>query len=255
LHDEEREEEPFLQFTIKDTNGNIVNRVQGLGTAGLHRVAWNLRYPSFTAGGGEGPLVPPNSYTVSAAKRVDDETTVLGEPQTFEVVALGEPSMPVPDRLEVLAFQQKVGELQKAARGAEGKTADALKQVSAMKQALKQSTNADTDLYDEGRSLELKLLDAQESLAGGDSDSRRGDALPPSILRRIDMALNGAHANIYGPTKTHRRQYEIAQEEYQEVIVTLRSMLENDLVQFGKKLDQAGVPWTTGRDIPDVAIP
>jgi hypothetical protein len=245
----------LIQFTIKDTDGNIVNRVQGPGTAGLHRVAWNLRYPSFTADGGEGPLVPPGSYTVSAAKRVDGETTVLGEPQTFEVVALGEPSMPVPDRLEVLAFQQKVGELQKAARGAEGKTADALKQVSAMKQALKQSTNADTDLYDEGRSLELKLLDAQETLAGRDSESRRGDALPPSILRRIDMAQSGAHANIYGPTKTHRRQYEIAQEEYQEVIVTLRSMLENDLVQFGKKLDQAGVPWTTGRDIPEVAIP
>jgi hypothetical protein len=255
IKQEEREEGPLIILTIKDGAGNIVNRVDGPTSAGIHRVAWNLRYPPFTAGGSRGPLAAPGTYSVSAAKRIKDEVTALGEPQTFEVVPLANPSLAVPERQDVLAFQRRVGELQRTARGADAKTEEALGQMAEIKRVLTQSEKAGPELRNEVRQLELRLLDARETLTGDRTSARRGEAAPPSILQRIDIALRGSLDNVYAPTKTHRRQYEIALEEYQQVSAALQSLIEEDLVALGKKLEEAGVPWTAGRPLPKFKLP
>ncbi|MFQ5733243.1 MAG: WD40/YVTN/BNR-like repeat-containing protein [Planctomycetaceae bacterium] len=120
LKQEEREDGPALVFTITDDTGNIVNRVTGTATAGIHRVAWNLRYTGFTAGSRFGPFVVPGVYTVKVHKRVNDKITPLGKPQTVKVVSLGESTLPRQDRKATLAFQKQVGALQKVVVAANG---------------------------------------------------------------------------------------------------------------------------------------
>src|SRR5205823_1893371 len=102
--------------------------------AGVQRVVWDLRYAPPTAPvagparGGEdtgdegfrpnavGPLVVPGTYHVAMAKRVDGVETPLGTPQSVEVYML---DRDVPPRAPtVLAFQQKVTDLQRAVTGA-----------------------------------------------------------------------------------------------------------------------------------------
>ena len=254
LRKEEREEDPVIVFTITDTDGNVINRASGPTSAGFHRVAWKLRYAPFTADGGRGPLVAPGTYKVSAAKRLDDVVTPLGDPRTFEVVAIGNPSLPVQDRREVLDFQMKAGELQRAVTGAGGKVQEALNQLAQMKTAIKQTQKADIRLFEEARALELKLMDVRESLSGDATRARRSQTAPPPVMRRARNALVGTLGSIYGPTKTHRREYEIALEEYQEIHGNLKTLIEVDLVKLQRKLDEAGVPWTTGRAIPELRI-
>jgi len=249
---EDREEDPLLTFTIRDSRGNLVRRIQGPTGSGMHRVAWNLRYPSFTAGGSgrSGPLVSPGTYSVSAARRVGDAVTSLGEPQNFEVVSLERKGLPVPNRDEILDFQRKVGELQRVAVGASGRIQEALEQIRQMKRAIRESRGAKLELFEEARALELKLMDAGETLAGDPTRRKRDEAAPPSILQRIRNALGGSMNSTYGPTKTHRRGYEIARKEYGQVIGKLQALIEKDLVNLQKKLEAAGVPWTPGRPIP-----
>ena len=67
LRDEENEEEPQLILTIRDSEGELVNRINGSKSKGLHRTAWNLRY-----GGSPGPLVTPGTYTVEVCVTDDD---------------------------------------------------------------------------------------------------------------------------------------------------------------------------------------
>ena len=113
LKKESREESPQMLFTIRDSAGDIVRRITGPVSAGTHRITWNLRYGSFTGDSGNGPLVTPGTYTVQASRRADGETKELGDPQSFEVVSVLQPSLPRQDRQEVLALQKRMGQLQR----------------------------------------------------------------------------------------------------------------------------------------------
>jgi len=43
---ERGEKEPYLLFTIKDTNGNVVRKLTEKPKVGLSRIQWDLSYPS-----------------------------------------------------------------------------------------------------------------------------------------------------------------------------------------------------------------
>ncbi|MCP4611205.1 MAG: glycosyl hydrolase [Planctomycetes bacterium] len=251
LKEEGREEIPIITFVVKDTKGNIVNRVNGGISAGFHRVTWNLRYSSQSSAGGSGPFVVPGKYTITAEKRVKDEVTSLGEPQTVIVVPMISPSLPVQDREEVLEFYKTAGELQRAIRGASGKTNEVLTQLVEIKQVLKQSDKGTPQLLDEARKMELELKDIRELLIGNTTKSRYDEPERLSIMRRASSAMN-AMRSTYGPTLTHRQDFEIAQDEFESVLGQIKELIEIDLVNLQKKLEEAGLPWTSGRPIPEL---
>ena len=56
----------------------------------------------------------------------------------------------------------------------------------------------------------------------------------------------------YGPTATHRRSLEIARQEFSEIEVGLRQLIDVDLPALEAKMEAAGVPWTPGRPLPEV---
>ncbi|MEQ8767087.1 MAG: glycosyl hydrolase, partial [Planctomycetota bacterium] len=249
LKEEEREESPSMWLEIRDTSGQVVNRVTAPTRAGLNRVTWNLR----TAGAGRrgGPRALPGRYTVQAFRRISGETLALGEPASFEVEAIGTPSLPPQDRAEVLAWLEGVGELQRAIGGAQSALGEALEEVRAMKDVL-DGSDLDFALYDEARRLELALMDAGEKLSGDPTPGRYEEVGDPSILSRLRTAYFGSFGQSYGPTQTHRRQVEIAKEEYAAVKDDIRSLVETDVEELKKKLDAAGAPWTPGRQIPAI---
>jgi photosystem II stability/assembly factor-like uncharacterized protein len=96
--------ETKLVLTIADENGRQVRRIQLENSAGLRRVAWNLRAdptPSSTnpaqggrgGGGGrggppQGPLVAPGRYRATLGRQVGDDVTPAGAPQSFTVVQI-----------------------------------------------------------------------------------------------------------------------------------------------------------------------
>ena len=133
LRAEAREEDPAVVLTVKDADGNVVRRLTGPVKAGVHRVAWDLRFPASTPtslkpgptpvenpfyDAPAGPLVVPGTYTVSFEKRVDGVLAAFGEPQTFPVESLGLQTLKAADAAELLAFERKTARLQRAVLGA-----------------------------------------------------------------------------------------------------------------------------------------
>ena len=251
LKKEEREEAPTLVFTIKNKAGDVIDRITGPVSKGLHRIAWNLRYSGFTGSNAEGPLATPGEYSVQASKRVDDEELVLGEPQEFTVVSIGDSSLPPQDRDETLAFQMQIGQLQKIVVGAVRKTEELLTQLGEMKRVVENTRSLDREFYDKARRLELKLRDVQVQLVGDQTRSRRSQTAPLSIMTRVQTALRGTLRQTYGPTKTHRRQYEIGHEQFKTVSKELHDLIETEFQQLIVELDKADAPWTSGRPLPD----
>ena len=127
---------------------------------------------------------------------------------------------------------------------------EALESIEEIKTLITDGRDAPLALLDQTRQVELKLMDAREKLSG---DPTRGDRFEndaPSISSRLSNALFGSFGNSYGPTGTHRKQFEIARDEFATVADEVKAVIEDDFETLKTALDEAGVPWTRGRKLP-----
>jgi len=258
LRKEEGEDKPEIILTIADEAGQVVRRIGGPASQGLHRVAWDLRYPAVDPTRLEeppreswdwaprGPLVVPGEFTVTLAKRVGGVTTPLGEPQKFVVESLGLASLAEKDRAALLGFQKKAGELQRAMMGAAAAAEDAVKNIQLMKKALKDTPKADPKLRETASALEAKIRDAVRELLGDSVVLVRSEAASPSLMDRLNAQLDST-API---TATAKADYEIAAAGFETLLERMRGLIEEDLRKLGDALEAAGAPWTPGRGLP-----
>jgi hypothetical protein len=225
----------------------------------MHRVAWDLRYPDVSPtelDGGEelspwdsppeGPLVVPGKFSVSMAELKDGVWTSVGEPQTFIVESLGMASMEEKDRNGLLDFQKKAGELQRAMMGAGSASREALRHLQFIKKALLDTPGADPELGHQARELENRLRDIQIELYGDPIIWRRSEPISPSLIRRVSAQLS----STCPITETNKHNYEIAAEDFEKLLESLRQAVEQDLKKLEDKLEAAGAPWTPGRGVP-----
>jgi hypothetical protein len=256
---EEAADKPEIVLTVKDEAGQVVRRLSAPGGQGLHRVAWDLRYPAVdpveleTAGNRsewegfpQGPLVVPGTYSVGMGKRVDGILKPLGEPRTFLVESLGLASLPEKDRAALLAFQKKAGELQRAMLGSAAAAGEAGKSLQAMKKALSDTPKADPKLGEAIAAAEKRLQDGLRELAGDRTIQSRSETAPPSLMDRLSAQL-GSTSPI---TATAKRDYEIAAAGFEAWLVPMRVLIEQDIKKLGEALEAAGAPWTPGRGLP-----
>ena len=259
LKREDREEPPVVVLTVSDADGQVVRRIEGPVKAGLQRVSWDLRYPTPDPTNllpverdpwfpdPAGPLVAPGQYRVSMALRVDGAMQSLGEPQAFAAAPLGGDSLPPADREALLAFQLQTSELQRAALGAVSAAGEAQIRINHLKQALLDAPRADPALAARARELEGQLKDLQVALVGDSVRASKGEPTPSAILSRVSQVIYGHWYSSADATATHRRNYEIAAEQFGPVLAQLRQLILTDLVALENAAEAAGAPWTPGR--------
>ncbi|MFP3940446.1 MAG: VPS10 domain-containing protein [Thermoanaerobaculia bacterium] len=262
LRGERREKDPVVLLTVRDQEGQVVRRLTAPASKGFHRVAWNLSYPPATpvslgteepglfGGGPEGPPAAPGNYTVSLAKVIDDEITPLGEERSFEAKPLGLATLPAEDRDEMLRFQRRTAELQRAVMGAARVTGDAQDRIDHLRRALLDTPEADYALLEELRAVEERLKDLRIELEGDDVVSDYNEPTPPSIMQRMFRVVYGNWSASAGPTDTHRQSFQVVTEEFDAFLGELRTLVETDLAGIEAQLEELGAPWTPSR-IPD----
>jgi len=260
LRREDREEEPAVILTVTNADGNVVRRLSGPTGKGLHRVTWNLRYPSPRPASltpwqrtapwqsePAGPMVAPGPYTVSLAKRMHGVTTPLGEPRTFETVPLGMATLPATDLEAVLAFQLQTARLQRAVMGAVRAAGEAQNRIDHIERALLNAPDAAPSLTDRALALDERLKDLRIGLQGDPTISSRSEPTPPSVTSRVSRIIWGGWNSTSAPTGTQRESYAVAAAAFAEVLAELRQLVEVDLTALEADLEAAGGPWTPGR--------
>jgi len=257
LKAEAEEETPFLIFTVLDEKDNVIRRLREKASAGIHRITWDLRYPavnptrssdtSSTKSGPSSTFVTPGPYKVFLSKSANGKITKLTEPVAFEVLTLANVSLPAKDRAELVAFQKKVRELSRAVTASTRVLAEISDKIDHYKAALKSITVPDTELISDIRTLE-KRVRALEIRFNGDSTMRRADKdAIPGISSRIRSIIYEQARSTSAPTQTQRDAYEIVADEFAPVLVELKKIVEEDVVNIEKKLEESGAPYTPGR--------
>jgi photosystem II stability/assembly factor-like uncharacterized protein len=260
LREEELEEKPEILLTVINDAGEVVRRVTGPASAGFHRVAWDLRYPSSApegAGGGffgngdSGYLAAPGTYTVSLAKRSGGIVTDLGKSQTFDVVPLRQRGLIGADPAQVAVFMQELAAVQRRTGGTHSVIEETEERLEAIKIALTRSTAAGTQLEDRARALLRQMQDLHLTFDGNELRETHGDPGPATIQGRLGTVGIGNRFSTYGPTAMHRRQFEIAKEEFEELAAAVSNIVSTELPALEADLDAAGVPWSQGRGVPN----
>jgi photosystem II stability/assembly factor-like uncharacterized protein len=261
LRAEEDEEQPSVFLTISDASGRVVRKISAPVTRGIHRVSWDLRHPPSTlpapspeenpfAPRPAGPLVMPGAFSVALSKRVAGVETPLGGPQRFEVTTEGLSHLDESDREELASFQLQVARLQGAVEGAREASLEVKGWLEKIRRALLETPVAPPQLTADAASLEKRNKDIMRALDGDPVARAHDENEPPSIRERVNGIVSGQRLAAAPPTRTHRDQYDLAAEAFENVLAELRSLIEVDLAALHRALDEAGAPWTPGR-LPD----
>jgi photosystem II stability/assembly factor-like uncharacterized protein len=255
---EDQEEAPYLLFTITDDQGNVVRRLRTNARAGMHRIAWDLRYMATTpvrvasnggrgfGRGGMGPLVVPGTYHVSLDKVVDGVVSHLVDPVAFKVVPLNNATLAAQDKAALLAFQKQAGELMGRIRAAGAELSEAANRLRYIRAAIPLTPAAPDSLLAEARALQQRVDDLDIKLNGDRSVARRQFETPPSISQRISSVVYASYSATSAPGGAQKEQVRIAADEFQPVHAAIVKLL-SDLDAFEARLKQMGAPYTPGQ--------
>ena len=260
LRAEDREPDPLVYLTVRDAEGNVVRRIEGAMSAGIHRASWDLRYPpadpasltppQFSPFGSPpmGPAVAPGTYSVSLAQRVNGVRSDLTEPVEFEVDAIGLGTLDAADKRAMLEFQRRTARLERAVEGASRFAGELDERMDYLRVAAWDTTEAARDWIDRLERLDVRLDELLIELRGDRTIASRSAPTSPSIRSRVRRAT-GQWTSSAPPTATHRRNVEIASEAFGSVLTGLRGV-RDDLRELESEMEASGAPWTPGR-LPD----
>lgn len=253
LEAERLEDEPVILFTIKNKAGEIVRRMEAPATKGMHRVAWDLRYPapfaialednaSSNASEPSGLMAPPGDYTVSMSKRINGVSTELGTPQNFSVVPLREGTLPGADPQAMSAFNRAYEQLVRRYSTLSIRMQKTLKEAKAMQIALRRSTAPSGELDAQLYSTYAKLQKLDARLNGNPVQKQAGEKTNPTIGDRLFSVNIGISNATYGPTAMHQQSKTIIEKEIAGIEQELK-MIKEKMGMMGQALIEAGAPW------------
>jgi photosystem II stability/assembly factor-like uncharacterized protein len=258
LRKEDREEAPYLLFVIKDSKGETIRKIRQSAGKGMHRISWNLRHTTTSpiklsegklgrySSPDEGMLALPGTYTVELHKNINGEFSLLHEPVAFEVVPLDRQTLLARNKDEVLAFQEKVAELQRSIKGTNKLYGEKKEKLEYIEKAVETYPAVPMDLMDEIRALEDEMYEIRLALYGDPTLSSREFETKPSLNGRVGYAAYSSWWNTADPTQTAREQVQIAEEQYSGILERMRTVAAK-VEEIEKRLVELKVPYTPGR--------
>ena len=111
-------------------------------------------------------------------------------------------------------------------------------------------STADASLYSRADVIRKQLTAERMRISGDPVRGRYSEDRPMPITARLSNANKSPHWTAHGPTTTHRESLQIARNEFNAVQASLRQLIDVDYESLKVALDQAGVPWSPGRELP-----
>ena len=260
LREEDREEKPYLLFTIYDRNENEIRKMIEKPKLGVHRVVWDFRLtpqsnitlkssePGRYGEAKSGPLALPGKYYVSMHKVENGVASLLVDKTPFNCNWLDQLSTPASDKNELLAFQQKVDRLRKAVSASGEVISQDKKRIDFIKSAFKTYPGLDVSYLKKLNEIEKQRDDIHIKLYGDPSLSNRDIEQKEGISSRVGIIIWNMWRNRSNPTLTNKMLYESASEMFEQAVKELQKLDENIKV-IESYLEDNEVPFTPGRGL------
>ena len=257
LHAEDREENAYLLFVIKNKDGKEISRFTKAVGSGVQQVVWDAKYSSKNNISTKGEpltkswsanLAPAGTYAVKVYMSENGSLTDLGIGSDFELKTLNNNSFTAPRPAELLAFQEEAAAVSRKINILEDLSDDMSKKISELKASARNTPGTDLSLLDSLRKMELRLIDLNTRLYGDNSLSSRNTDTPPSVSSRMSTVLWSSYSSTSAPTGSQIENLKIVQEEYNEMRSGYQKL--NEQVQnISKELEKQGAP------VPDAELP
>lgn len=258
IRQEEMEEDPYLLFVIKDSEGKVVRRLKTKASKGLHRIVWDFRYPNTSpvvlkekkpgryGSADKGPMALPGKYTVSLVKVVDGEVTELVPAQSFEIKSLNNNTLPAKNREEVLAFEKKSGDLYRSVSGAMRTVQDMENRLKYIKIAIQNTPESSLDLLKTVRENEVAIEEMKIRIWGDYAIAKHEFETPNTLSFRASMAYYSSLDNTSEITQTNKTLYEEAKAEFDMELAKIEKLIAS-ITEMENTLDIVNAPYTPGR--------
>ncbi len=256
---EKEEPESYLLFTVTDDQGNVIRKLKAEAHKGVNRIVWNFRYAPFTPVSLKKPdnsipweqpdlgyMVVPGKYKVSLSKFEDGKFTELVKPQEFVCKLLHNSTLPEPNEEELNKFNNDVAKLTRAMSGADAFRKSLVDKIAYMEKAVIEGANVPDDTYDSIISIKKELDTFNRRLNGDPLLANYEGAAPTSLKDRIDLITSSLWTTISAPTTTFIQSYNVAAEQFGELLTRLKS-IDNEVKTIESKLEKYGAPYTPGR--------
>jgi hypothetical protein len=130
--------------------------------------------------------------------------------------------------------------------GASRVSQEALTRIQYVRRALDEIAGPDPKLVAQVNGIDAALHDIHDQLNGDPIQRRANEPSPPSLLDRVNTAVNGL-TTTSPPTATHRESLAVAQQQTGPLLDRLHKLIEVDLANVEKQMNERGAPWTPGR--------
>jgi len=259
LEKERQQEEPSIILTIMDSNGKIMNRVEGTNKVGFNRVNWNLSYPD-RSGEKLKPkkvvdpwsdntlLATPGNYTVTLSKKVDGKIIELAAPQSFKVIPLKEGALKGASHDAIKDFIEEHIEFQEDLNVTSFTLSKQLLKVDAMKRASDKAIRPSNELTDKIYKARKTLLAIEKELKGDKTKADIGERSNPTPGDANSIGIS-ASQTTYGPTPNHKAAVDRAKKQLAQIKTKLNAVIKNELVDVIQLLKTAGAPWIEGQGL------
>ena len=243
---------PMVALAVTDMQGNMIRLVEAQHTAGFHRVAWDLRYPSTSAVGlGEdnpsapGMMAAPGTYMVTLMARTEGSWTPLAESKSFVVKPLREGALEGAPHDQVAAFWRRFERATRDVTALNMELGQAMQRATSLATALARTPGATTELAGMVSGLTTALKELEMAINGSPAKREVGENTDPNIGSRLFAVQRGIERSTYGPTTTHREQLAIVEHDVQAMGQRLVGAQQR-LNRLALQIVNMGGPWVEG---------
>ncbi|APE02732.1 glycosyl hydrolase [Alteromonas mediterranea] len=246
---ENQEAEPAVYIEVRDSEGDIIKRVDGKTKKGLHRLTWDMKYASTNPltekdSKNNGLMALPGSYTATLFKRVGTKVTPLSEPVSFELAAIVEGALEGATPQEMEAYGSAVSDAQKRAISATTVLKQLKDTMALLRTAIDRTPSDIAKLEAQFAAIQEEIHAVNRQFYGLKSRDRMG-IKPANIMSRLRYARS-ALGSSYGPTAQHKDQLGYANDSLDSAVARIGILQSTAVPALQQAVVEAGGPWTSG---------
>jgi photosystem II stability/assembly factor-like uncharacterized protein len=238
-----------VTIAIADAAGTIVRRLRGPKTAGLHRVAWDLRAEPIGAATtglagafvltNLGPFVLPGDYRV--------QVTIDGRTETRTARVVPDPLVDITDadRQTLYRTLLTLTDLQRTATSAADAVTKLDEQMTAIAAALKAHANAPSAVASAVGTLAKQVTDLRTAIAGRPGQGGGGGGGGGGGAQPVRNRINGLKSEVIGsqslPTRVQTSQLEEVRQLLTDLVGQTNTVITSSIPSLYKQLSESGI--------------
>jgi len=237
-----------VAIVISDAAGNVVRRLNGPKTAGMHRVAWDLRAepigPATTGLAGAmvltnlGPFVLPGEYRV--------QVTIDGRAETKTARVNPDPLVQITDADRETLYKTLVAltDMQRTATAAAEAAIKLDDEMTSIGGALKKQANVPAAIASAGAALAKQVTDLRTAIAGrpgqGGGGGGGGGGVQP-VRNRINSLKSDVIGSQSLPTRVQTSEVEVVRQLLSDLVGQVNTVISSSLPGLYKQMSDSNI--------------